>query len=175
MKATALVPRMARVMPITALDTTHNTTATFMTRPATIRRWGRTSRIATPFAERICRVTTRASTVDRIDDDRWSPTSHRVMDERDHRADYLAFEPYPRLDVQSRCGYRPPLREVMVAALQAKLSQSFVVVGTASERPVIKTVRFLDGQIVDAGIAVMHDALIVKLPVLIPVGTEPVS
>src|SRR5262245_27189367 len=41
--------------------------------------------------------------------------------------------------------------------------------------PVILAVGFSDRQVVDAGIAQAHQALVVKLPVLVAVGAEPVA
>src|SRR5277367_6720830 len=50
-----------------------------------------------------------------------------------------------------------------------------MVVGTAAERPMKLPLGFFDREIVDAGVAVMHDAVLVKLPVFISVGAEPVA
>ena len=50
-----------------------------------------------------------------------------------------------------------------------------MVVGAAAERPVELAVGFFDGEIVDAGVAMMHDAVLVEFPVLVSVGAIPVS
>jgi len=50
-----------------------------------------------------------------------------------------------------------------------------MVVGTAPERPMELAVGLFDGQIVDAGIAMVHQSLIVELPVLVAVGAVPVA
>src|SRR5215510_2684858 len=44
----------------------------------------------------------------------------------------------------------------------------------APQRPVVLAVRFLDGQVVDAGQTKPHQALVVELPVLVAVRAEPV-
>ena len=50
-----------------------------------------------------------------------------------------------------------------------------MVVGTAAERPVELALGFFDGEIVDAGVAVVHDAVFVELPVFVSVGAVPVA
>ena len=42
-------------------------------------------------------------------------------------------------------------------------------------RPTVKALRFFDQQVVDAGMAVMHEAGSVKLPIFVAVGAKPVS
>lgn len=49
-----------------------------------------------------------------------------------------------------------------------------MVVGAPSQRPVVLPLAFGDRQIVDAGMTAAHQALLIKLPVLVPVGAEPV-
>src|ERR1700677_56185 len=67
-------------------------------------------------------------------------------------------------------GPRPEAR-----ALEPKLAQAGMTVRTTAERPVIKTVLFADRQIVDAREAHAHQAVLVELPVLVAVATEPAS
>ena len=43
------------------------------------------------------------------------------------------------------------------------------------ERPMEFPLRLPDGHVVDAGVAVVHDALGIEFPVLVPVGAKPVS
>ncbi|CAG7645456.1 hypothetical protein SBRY_40161 [Actinacidiphila bryophytorum] len=50
-----------------------------------------------------------------------------------------------------------------------------MVVGAASEGPVELALRLLDGEFVDGGVAVVHQAVGVELPVLVAVSTEPVA
>src|ERR1700730_14200710 len=50
-----------------------------------------------------------------------------------------------------------------------------MVLGTAAEGPVELAVRFFDGEVVDAGVAVVHDAFWVELPVFVSVGAVPVA
>src|SRR5579864_8166743 len=50
-----------------------------------------------------------------------------------------------------------------------------MIVGTATERPMIKTVLLADRQIVDAREAHPHQAVLVELPVLVAVRAEPAS
>jgi len=50
-----------------------------------------------------------------------------------------------------------------------------VIVGSPPERPVIFPVGFVDRQIVDGSKASLHHASLIKLPVLVSVGPEPVA
>src|SRR5271154_6817873 len=50
-----------------------------------------------------------------------------------------------------------------------------MIVGAASEGPVVFALRLFDGEIVDAGVAMMHDAVFVELPVLVAIGAVPVA
>src|SRR5271156_6053963 len=49
-----------------------------------------------------------------------------------------------------------------------------MLVRAASQGPMEKALRFLDGQIVDRSVPVMHEAVLIELPVLIAVGAKPV-
>src|SRR6187397_261160 len=59
--------------------------------------------------------------------------------------------------------------------LQPKLAQRRVVVGAPAERPVILALALLDGEVVDAGDAPPHQAVLVELPVLVTVAAKPVA
>lgn len=50
-----------------------------------------------------------------------------------------------------------------------------MIVGTTTEGPVEFALRLFDRQIVDAGVAVMHHAVLVEFPVFISVGAKPVA
>jgi hypothetical protein len=50
-----------------------------------------------------------------------------------------------------------------------------VVVGAAAEGPVELSIRFFDRQIVDAGVAMVHETVFVELPVFVAVGAVPVA
>src|ERR1700677_2574451 len=50
-----------------------------------------------------------------------------------------------------------------------------MIVGTPSERPVILPFRFFDREIVDAGVSMMHDAVLIELPVFVAIGAKPVT
>src|SRR5258705_6323895 len=50
-----------------------------------------------------------------------------------------------------------------------------MIIGAAAERPMIFTLVFANGQIVDAGDAAAHVAVFIKFPVLVSVRTKPVS
>src|ERR1700730_620191 len=49
-----------------------------------------------------------------------------------------------------------------------------MVVGTASERPVVFSVALLDRKIIDARDAQAHQAMLVEFPVLVAIAAEPV-
>ena len=50
-----------------------------------------------------------------------------------------------------------------------------MVVGTAAEGPMELSFGFFDREVVDAGVAVMHDAVFVEFPVFVSVGAVPVA
>src|ERR1700743_1894142 len=50
-----------------------------------------------------------------------------------------------------------------------------MIVGTAAERPVGLAGGFFNGKIVDAGVAMMHDAVLIELPVFVAVGAIPIA
>jgi hypothetical protein len=50
-----------------------------------------------------------------------------------------------------------------------------VTVGAAAERPVVFALALFDKQIVDAGDAQTHQAMLVEFPVLVAVAAEPVA
>src|ERR1700677_55203 len=60
-------------------------------------------------------------------------------------------------------------------ALQPQFAESWVVIGPTSLGPVKETVGCLDAQVVDAGVAVMHDPFGIELPVLVAVRAIPLS
>ena len=59
--------------------------------------------------------------------------------------------------------------------LQPQVGQTRVVVGAAAERPVVKPLRLLDSQIVDAGVAPMHQAVVAELPHFVAVRSPPLA
>ena len=50
-----------------------------------------------------------------------------------------------------------------------------MIVGTVAERPMIFALVFANRQIVDAGNPAAHVAIVVKFPIFVSVGAEPVS
>src|SRR5580704_16190594 len=61
------------------------------------------------------------------------------------------------------------------AELKAQRAEGWVIVGTATEWPVIFALAFLDLQIVDAGDAPPHQAVLIELPVFVAVAAKPVA
>src|SRR5262245_60636747 len=59
--------------------------------------------------------------------------------------------------------------------LKPEIAQGRMVVGAPAERPVIFAFAFLERQIVDAGDAQAHQAVLVELPVLVAIAAEPVA
>jgi hypothetical protein len=59
--------------------------------------------------------------------------------------------------------------------LKAEIAQGRVIVGAAAERPVVFAVALSDQQIIDAGDAQTHQAMLVEFPVLVAVAAEPVA
>src|SRR5262245_40041019 len=59
--------------------------------------------------------------------------------------------------------------------LKAQVAERWLIVGAATEGPVIFALAILDRQIVDAGDAPPHQAVVVELPVLVAVAAKPVA
>jgi len=64
--------------------------------------------------------------------------------------------------------------ELNRSGLEAKIREAGMIVGSATEGPMIFAFVFANGQVVDAGDPAAHVAIVVKFPVLISVGAEPV-
>src|SRR6516162_2884920 len=50
-----------------------------------------------------------------------------------------------------------------------------MIVGTATERPMKLAIAFLDGEVVNAGDASLHQAMLIELPILVAVTAEPIA
>ena len=50
-----------------------------------------------------------------------------------------------------------------------------MIVGTATERPMKLPIAFLDGEVVNAGDASLHQAMLIELPILVAVTAEPIA
>src|SRR3954468_6711063 len=59
------------------------------------------------------------------------------------------------------------------ASSQAQRGQPGVVVRAAAERPVELAIPLVDPDVVDAGLAAAHQAVVIELPLLVAVGPEP--
>ena len=59
--------------------------------------------------------------------------------------------------------------------LKSEIAQGRVIVGTATQRPVILAFAFLDWQVIDARDAQMHQALLIKFPVLVAIAAESIA
>src|SRR5215469_2180258 len=59
--------------------------------------------------------------------------------------------------------------------LKSEIAQGWVIVRTASQRPVIFAFALLDWQIVYAGDPPAHQALLVEFPVLVAIAAEPIT
>src|SRR5438105_9571282 len=82
------------------------------------------------------------------------------------------------LSLRRRCN--PPASRLRPGSqvsvmLEAELAQRRVTVGTAAQRPVVFAIALFDRQIVDAGDAQAHQAVLVEFPVLVAVAAEPVA
>jgi hypothetical protein len=56
---------------------------------------------------------------------------------------------------------------------KAHIAKTRVIVRTAARRPAVLAFRFFDGQVIDAGQTTAHQAILIKLPILIASGTKP--
>src|SRR5204863_7719041 len=68
--------------------------------------------------------------------------------------------------MRSRCYLSASQTLIM---LYAEVAQPWVPIRAAPKRPMIFSLRLLDRQIVDAGVATPHQTMIIKLPILITV------
>src|SRR5262249_53274489 len=59
--------------------------------------------------------------------------------------------------------------------LKAEVAERWVIVGATAEWPVIFALAILDRQVVDAGDAPPHQAVLVELPVLVAIAAKPVA
>src|SRR6266550_3036236 len=64
---------------------------------------------------------------------------------------------------------------VTIEELQAQVAQSRMSIGTTTKWPMILAVRFLDRQVINGGKPKSHQAIAIKFPVLVAIGTEPIS
>ena len=58
---------------------------------------------------------------------------------------------------------------------EAQRGEAGVVVGAAAEGPVEFAIGFFDREVVDASVAVVHDAIWIEFPVLVSVGAVPIA
>src|SRR5215472_12813389 len=59
--------------------------------------------------------------------------------------------------------------------LKSEIAQRWVIVGTATQRPVILAFALLDWQVIDAGDAQVHQPMLIELPVLVAIAAEPIA
>src|SRR4029077_10142614 len=59
--------------------------------------------------------------------------------------------------------------------LQTKIRQAWVIIRAPAQRPAVLALRFLDRQVVDTRDATAHQAVLVELPILVAIRTEPVA
>ena len=93
----------------------------------------------------------------------------------EERASELSDDPHALTGRHGPSGHQPILDSVNVGSLQTQFTQTSVIIGPASERPAVLSIRFLNRQVIDTGEASTHQAAFVKFPVFVSVGTEPVS
>src|SRR5215469_18285562 len=63
----------------------------------------------------------------------------------------------------------------VVCLLKSEIAQGWVIVGTATQRPMILALALLDWQIVYAGDPPTHQALLVEFPIFIAIAAEPIA
>ena len=71
--------------------------------------------------------------------------------------------------------FRPNHCNQSCGLLQTKIAQTPMIIGTAAKRPAVFALRLRDWQVVYACRTHAHETVRIKFPVLVPVGTEPVS
>ena len=59
--------------------------------------------------------------------------------------------------------------------LKSEIAQGWVIVGTATQRPVILAFTLLDWQVIDAGDAQVHQPMLIELPVLVAIDAEAIA
>jgi hypothetical protein len=58
---------------------------------------------------------------------------------------------------------------------EAEIAEAGVIVGTTAQGPMEAAISLADRRIIDAGETPTHQAVLIELPVLIPVGAEPIA
>ena len=59
--------------------------------------------------------------------------------------------------------------------LEAEIAQARVIIRTAAKRPMVLALALLDGEIIDAGNAQAHQAVVIEFPVLVAIAAKPVA
>src|SRR4029077_2048058 len=77
--------------------------------------------------------------------------------------------------VAPSAGSGPVRFDPMARTLEPEIAQRRMIVGAAAERPVILPLALRDRQIVDAGDAQAHQAVLVEFPILVAVAAEPIA
>ena len=63
----------------------------------------------------------------------------------------------------------------MAGCSKSEIAQGWVIVGTATERPMVLALTLLDWKVVDAGNAQAHQAVLVEFPILVAVAAKPIA
>src|SRR4249920_3474677 len=77
--------------------------------------------------------------------------------------------------VHFTAGARTPAWPKVSIRSQPEFAQRRVTIGTAAERPMVLAVRLRQRQVVDAGDAHPHQAVLVELPIFVAVAAVPMA
>src|SRR5690242_7036261 len=69
---------------------------------------------------------------------------------------------------------QPPHERWSAASSKFEIAQGRVVIGTTTKLPVVSALVFPDREVVDAGNAQTHQAVLVELPILVAIAAKPI-
>src|SRR5690625_2630206 len=63
----------------------------------------------------------------------------------------------------------------LAGASEAQVTEAWMRFRARAGGPVEKSLTFCDGQVIDAGVALCHQAIVIELPVFVTIGSEPLA
>ena len=66
------------------------------------------------------------------------------------------------------------LERIYGRLLKSEIAQRWVIIGTATQRPMILAFTLFDWKVIDAGDAQVHQPVLIELPILVAIAAEPV-
>jgi hypothetical protein len=92
---------------------------------------------------------------------------------QDHGIAHLHL--FGRADVDGKNSHHRGSCIALRCILKAEIAQAWVIIRAAAERPAVFALRFLNGQVIDGRKTDAHQAAFIEFPILVSVGSEPIS